>query len=107
MTTLNVNKYNEVNVEPKVGSLVHLDANRFPNRLLPGDDYVDEGFPGCEFRYPNPVRGWEEKHAIACNVVVTGRTTQRRGGENWVRVRIEWVGDCEASTFTTGWMMVE
>lgn len=91
-----------------VGSLVKLDGSRrFPERLLPGDDNVCHGWPGCDFRYPNPVPGWEKKHAIACNVTVTGKTLQRRDGSLWVRCRVEWVGDCEPSTFSGGWLRVE
>jgi hypothetical protein len=39
------------------------------------------------------------------NVVVTGRTWQRREGDYWVRVRIEFVGDGEPSVFVGGWLL--
>jgi hypothetical protein len=39
--------------------------------------------------------------------VITGRTVKRRMGDEWVRVRIEWVGDCEPSTFCSGWLLVD
>lgn len=96
----------DVTVEAVVGSVVKLDDARIAEKLLEGDDYVDSGFEGCDFRYPNPVAGWEKSHAIACNVHVTGRTVQRRHDADWVRVKVEWVGDCEPSTFSAGWMLV-
>lgn len=92
-------------VEVNVGSVIELDSGRV-EQLLAGDDYVDSGFAGCDFRYPNPVLGWETKHAIAVNVEITGRTSQYRKGARWARVRIEWVGDCEASTFSGGWVLI-
>ena len=91
---------------PKVGSHVKLDGKTFGENLLPGDDYIDDGFPGCQFRYPNPVSGWGKSHAIACNVEITGRKFRYWMGGRWVRIKIEWVGDCEPSTFTGGWMAV-
>ena len=107
-TTVNAGQWNEKWVEPKVGSVVKTDGtSRLPVKLLAGDDFVDAGFPGCDFRFPNPVREWETKHAIAVNVTVTGRTTQRKDGADWVRVCFEWVGDCEPSTYSRGWMLVE
>jgi len=90
----------------EVGSLIKLDGSPRYERLLPGDDNVCPGWLGCDFRYPNPLQGWEKQHAIACNVSVSGNTLQRRGGDLWVRVRIEWVGDCEPSTFSGGWLRV-
>lgn len=93
-------------VEVKVGSVIELDGGRV-ERLLAGDDFVDSGFAGCDFRYPNPVACWSlPKHAIAINVEITGRTSQHRKGARWVRVKIEWVGDCEPSTYSGGWLLV-
>ena len=89
-----------------VGSALELDSGRV-ELLLEGDDVTCPGWDGCDFRYPNPVLGWEKKHAIACNVHVTGRKIRRRNGSQWVRVRIEWVGDCEPSTFSGGWLLVD
>jgi hypothetical protein len=93
--------------QAEVGSVVHLDGHPFAERLLAGDpEPVGDGWPGCDFRYPNPVNEWRESHAIACNVHVTGRTLQNRFGSLWVRVSIEWVGDCEPSTYGSGWLLV-
>jgi hypothetical protein len=44
---------------------------------------------------------------LAVNVTVTGRTLQRMQGDLFVRVKIEFVGDGEPSTFTGGWLKVE
>ena len=93
-------------VAARIGSYVQLDNDRLGEKLLPGDDYCDSGFPGCDFRYPNPVREWATSRAIACNVHVTGRTYQYKSGYRVVRVRVEWVGDCEPPTFTSGWLYV-
>ena len=73
-------------------------------RLLLGDGYVDSGFAGCQYRYPDPVFG--AKHAIACNIEITGRTQQWKWGGCWVKIRIEWVGDCAPSTYSSGWACI-
>lgn len=44
--------------------------------------------------------------SLACEVVVTGRTLQRRMGSYYVRVRITFVGDGEPDTVTSGWMLI-
>jgi hypothetical protein len=100
---------NDLDVTPKVGSYLIPDGPRhhayaIGELLLPGEDYVDSGFAGCQFRYPNPVFG--ASRAIAINLEITGRTIQYRDGGRYVRVKIEWVGDCEPSTFTRGWLRV-
>ncbi len=92
-------------VEVNVGSVIELDSGRV-EQLLDGDDYVDSGFAGCDFRYPNVVEQWRTKHAIAINVEITGRVTRYRKDARWVRVKIEWVGDCEASNFSGGWLLI-
>ena len=92
-------------VLPRVGDALRLDNGKV-ELLLEGDGYVDSGFPGCQFRFPNPVRGWETKHALAVNLKVTGRTVKYAWGARWVRVQVEWVGDCEPSTFCGGWVKV-
>jgi len=83
---------------PAVGSWICYDGgNALGTALTEGDSFVDSGFAGCDFR---------TKHGTAINVEVTGRTFQYRNGSRMVRVRIEFVGDCEPSTFTGGWMAV-
>ena len=93
-------------ITPEVGSYVILDSKNIGEQLLPGEDYVDSGFAGCQFRWPNPIQEWRTSRAIAVNVEITGRTIQYRDGGRYVRVRIEWVGDCEPSTFSGGWLAV-
>lgn len=96
---------NDLDVTPKVGSYLVPDNHRGCGELLlKGEDYVDSGFKGCEFRFPNPIFG--ASRAIAINLEITGRTIQYRDGGRYVRVKIEWVGDCEASTFSRGWLRV-
>lgn len=41
---------------------------------------------------------------LACNVEVTGRTVQFHGWQPRMRCRVEFVGDCEPSTFCRGWL---
>ena len=92
---------------PHVGAYVILDHKNIGELLMPGDpEPVGDGWPGCDFRFPNPIFEWREKHAIACNVHVTGRTLQLRDSCSFVRVKVEWVGDCEPSTYCGGWMKV-
>lgn len=94
---------------PRVGSYIRLGDTigeaRMGDALLPGDEPCGS-WAGCEFRWPSPVFGWREKHAIACNVTITGRALTRWGGDLWVRVKVEWVGDGEPSTETRGWLLV-
>lgn len=68
--------------------------------LYEGDSYVDSGFPGCDYRikcqFCEP----------AVNVSVTGRVARWFDGEWHVRAKIEFVGDCEPSTFVNGWLVL-
>ena len=85
-----------------IGSVIMLDTGRV-EQLLDCDDW-----DRADFRFPNPVQGWEVSHAIACNVHITGRTIKFNAstGDFHVRVQIEWVRDDEPSTFSGGWMFV-
>ena len=92
---------NGVDVTPRVGSVIREDGARLPyRRLEAGSDYVDSGFPGCAFYMPIALG------QVAVNITVTGRTLQYRDGGAWVRIRIEYVGDCEPSTYGAGWLRV-
>lgn len=82
-------------VSAKVGSYVETDSRKMGEALLACDDW-DE----ADFRYPS-VCG-----PIACNVHVTGRTVQYRGGTRWVRCQVEFVGDGEPNTCVSGWILL-
>lgn len=43
---------------------------------------------------------------LAVNITITGKTVQRFQGSNWIRVKIESVGDGEPSTFFGGWLLI-
>jgi hypothetical protein len=82
------------------GSFIKPDGHRVGECLQQGDDPVDSGYRGSDYRYPGTVN-------VAVNVKVTGRTVQWRDGASFVRCQIEWVGDCEPSTFSGGWVKVD
>lgn len=89
---------------PKIGSYVELDGGKWAARLGPSN------WKCAEFRLPSDAfrRVYGESHpGIACNVAVTGRTLQKRGGEYWVRVRVRFVGDGEPDTVVYGWLKAE
>ena len=85
--------------QPEVGDYVHPDDWQFGELLKEDDGFKDASFPGCQFRLPSC--GGD----LAVNVVVTGRKVRCCSGSwGWVRVKIEFVGDGEASDFTGGWL---
>jgi len=99
----------EIDVTPSVASCIRigesLSAARIGEILHEGDDFtIDDGYAGCDFRYPAQYGGPIKD--VACNVKVTGRKTTRRFGDEWVRVRVEFVGDCKPSTFAKGFMLI-
>lgn len=86
----------------KVGDVVEKDGG-LAERLHPGDNFSDSGYPGCQFRLPVNATG--PIKSVAVNIKVTGRTWQWRGDRCWIRCRIEYVGDCAESTFASGWLL--
>lgn len=86
---------NEIEVE--VGSVIKPDGWGLSERLQSSD------WDRAQFRLPTGHQICSLQ--LAVNVAVTGRTLQRREGDLWVRVKIEFVGDCEPSTFHSGWML--
>ena len=83
---------------PSVGDFLVLDGGCGFGTLLGKDDgFKDSGFPGCEFRTDKD---------LAVNLVVTGWNVRwnSKGGFFGVRVKVEFVGDCEPSTFVGGWL---
>jgi hypothetical protein len=88
-------------LKPKVGDHLVPDSwNRFGNNLETGDGYVDASYRGCQFRLRS-VQYTDRTSAI--NLVVTGRKSDRDG---YFRCRIEFVGDGEPSTFTSGKILI-
>lgn len=78
-------------VSPTLGRLVQPDGWAWAVPLQPS------GWSAADFRLPSanyPDRSW------AVKVTVTGRTVQK----GRIRVKIEFVGDGEPSTFHSGWM---
>ena len=89
-------------IELKVGSCIRPDGWNFGGRLISSD------WDKAQFRLPRPAAfSGDPIQSLGVNIVVTGRTVQRRECGFWVRVRIEFVGDGEPSEFTGGWMLRE
>lgn len=86
---------------PEVGDVVTLDGRSVSDALMEGDDFFDSGYPGCDFRLPAPA----PVHSVAVNVRITGRSWQWKDGASRVRCQVEFVGDCEPSTFRGAWLM--
>lgn len=84
-------------VEVSVGSVIKIDGWRFAEKLIPSS------WEPAQFYIPTSSGGPIKQ--LAVNVTITGRTWQRREGEYWVRVKIEFVGDGEPSEYTSGWML--
>ena len=90
---------NATEITAIVGSWIQLDDRATWGGLLPGDEPVDSGYAGADFRLDSVCVGTRP-----VNVFVTGRTVQTRGGSDMIRVKVEFVGDCEPSTFAKGWL---
>lgn len=87
--------------KPQIGDYVVPDGWRFGEVLKPDSGYSDSEFPGCAFRLPST--GGE----LAINIKVTGKDhfiTNSISKMYRTRIRIEFVGDGEPSTFTGGWL---
>jgi hypothetical protein len=77
------------------------DGWRFGENIQKENDtYTDSCWPGCEYRLP--VHNGEVK--LGVNIIETGKT-KWQGGQEWKRVKIEFVGDGEPSTFCRGWIL--
>lgn len=88
--------------EPKIGDFVHPDEWDLGENLKAADGYRNSSFPGCQFRLPS--RGED----LAVNITVTGKPRFRKNSGSRLfwrsRVKIEFVGDGEPSTFSGGWI---
>ena len=84
---------------PQVGDAIQGDEWRWAEQLEESDGFHDSGFPGCQFRVKLPSHDVK----VAVNVKVTGKPKLNRPYNNWKsRCQIEFVGDCEPSTFSGG-----
>jgi hypothetical protein len=89
---------------PRIGDFVRPDDWAWGNPLSESDGYKDSSFPGCAFRLSS------EHYDLAVNVTRSGRkkTWSKAYGVHpgtWkYRVKIEFVGDGEPSTYTNGWL---
>ena len=73
--------------------------------ITKADDWSDSGFPGCEYRI---MAGSLCLHNFAINLSISGRNSfPVEFGRYRTRVKIEFVGDCEPSTFSHGWLYTE
>lgn len=82
-----------------IGDYLIPDSCNFGEMLKQDDGFSDSGFPGCQFRFPS-IAG-----DLAVNIKVTSRKIRmHKGSYGWLRVEIEFVGDCEESHFCGGWL---
>jgi hypothetical protein len=97
MLATNVEKH-----EAKAGDYCEPDGWNIGQKLVADTDtYTDDGWPGCAFR----LHCTNIKIDLGVNVVVTGMPHYCKYGASYKsRVRIEYVGDCEPSTFVGGWL---
>jgi len=74
-------------------------------RITKSDGYKDSSFPGCQWRVKS--RGGD--YDLAINLTVTGRKSKYfSGGRGYaIRVKIEWVGDGEPSSYSCGWLFAK
>jgi hypothetical protein len=84
-----------------VDSAVYLDGRPAACRRLRSCDWWDK----ADFAWDVFARGPIKE--VAVNVYVTGRTVQWKSGCQLIRVKVEFVGDGEPSTFANGWMYFE
>jgi hypothetical protein len=96
-----------IDVTPVLGACVRLGntlaSAKMGERLLEGDDWAIEGYDGCDFRYPTAIK----QNTVAVNVKITGRKTTSQWGDEYVRCQVEFVGDCEESTFVKGFLLLD
>ena len=90
----------ESTMSPKLGDGLYPDG--WPvwasAPLEAGESACMPGFPGSQFRVT------ASRFTAAVNVTRTGHNRRTDDGV-CIRVRIEWVGDCEPSTFSRGWLV--
>jgi len=90
---------------PRDGDAIWPDGwDMWENILAEEHPFSDSSFPGCEFRLP----AGNGLYKLAINITITGRMSRKenRMGQYGFRCRIEFVGDGEPSTFTSGWIFL-
>ena len=99
---------------PALGEALIGDEWASHGNLIEGLEDLKDGFPGCQF-YVTLNNGGPITQ-LAVNLTISGRKRhyvdscmhdedRAAGKRRWrQRVRIEFVGDCEPSTFTKGWI---
>jgi hypothetical protein len=90
-------------MEPQVDDIIRIADRPISEKLLPGDDFSDSGYPGSQFRILAN-GGLGPIISVAVNVKITGKKTVMYNGACWLRCQIEFVGDCEPSTFCHGFI---
>jgi len=85
---------------PELGDYICPDLWAVGMALEKGDSYVDDSFPGCQFRLPSYYTSM--KYPIS--LTVTGLPTNTQFGDFKSRVKIEFIHDGEQSTFMGGWI---
>ena len=92
-------------VQAKVGN--HIRGDEWPSyawaELVEADDFIDNSFPGCDFR----LKDIEKLKGVAVNIKVTGKPRWFEDGDCFSfksRCKIEIVGDGEPSVFFGGWL---
>jgi len=87
-----------MNIKPEINDQVMLDSWRVSETLL------DSEWDKAQFYLTMP----RTRMKRAVNITVTGRTFQKPNGKygpEAVRIKIEFVGDGEPSTFAGGWLI--
>jgi len=85
---------------PRVGDWLIPDQWDTSSELKAGDDPLDHHWAGCQFRV------YGRMSTVGVNLRLTGAPHIQRG-DGWrykSRVKIEFVGDGEPSTFSGGWL---
>jgi hypothetical protein len=85
----------------KAGDFIKPKLWKVGEILLESDGYKDSSFAGCMFRLPSGDR----RYNLAVNITVVGEPKYNRHGFHKLYkspIKIEFVGDGQPSTFTSG-----
>lgn len=91
-----------IQYKPQIGDRILPDGWAYHTELKPGIEYVDDSFPGCQFRI-NSNRYIDVKYSI--NISITGRVIHHTPmGSKKVRCSIEFVKDGELNVYHKGYL---